>query len=117
MLRDFVKLQPGDWILQNGANGAVGQAVIQIAKALGLKTINFIRDRCAIWAYLVSSTLPYPCSQRPNTHALEELKYDLRSLGANHVYTYSQLEDVKSMRTRIKEITEGRVCHLALSSL
>lgn len=46
MLNDFVKLQPGDWVLQNGANGAVGQAVIQIAKALGLKTINFIRDRC-----------------------------------------------------------------------
>jgi len=35
----------GDVIIQNGANSAVGQSVIQIAKAWGIKTINVIRDR------------------------------------------------------------------------
>ena len=45
MIHDFVALKPGDVILQNGANSGVGQAVIQIAKALGLKTVNVIRNR------------------------------------------------------------------------
>lgn len=45
MLKDFVDLQPGDWVLQNGANSAVGQAVIQIAAHRGIKTLNFIRNR------------------------------------------------------------------------
>ena len=45
MLLDFVKLSPGDWVIQNGANSGVGQAVIQIAKTMGLRTVNVIRDR------------------------------------------------------------------------
>ena len=72
MLLDFVELAPGDWVVQNGANSAVntfsvfktqpsklfprptwlcyetfqvGQAVIQIAKTMGVKTVNVVRDR------------------------------------------------------------------------
>lgn len=43
MLHDFVPLQPGDWILQNAANSGVGCAVIQIAHALGWRTVNVVR--------------------------------------------------------------------------
>lgn len=43
MLRDFVPLQPGDWVLQNAANSGVGRAVIQIAHATGLRTVNIVR--------------------------------------------------------------------------
>lgn len=32
MLEDYVPLKEGDWVVQNGANSAVGLAVIQIAK-------------------------------------------------------------------------------------
>ena len=45
MLKDFAQLKEGDYVLQNGANSQVGLAVIQLAKAWGLKTINFVRDR------------------------------------------------------------------------
>ncbi|KAL0984733.1 hypothetical protein UPYG_G00146000 [Umbra pygmaea] len=45
MLTDFEDLKPGDTVIQNAANSAVGQAVIQIAAARGLQTINVIRDR------------------------------------------------------------------------
>eukprot|EP00898_Chlorokybus_atmophyticus_P003470 jgi/Chlat1/4123/Chrsp269S03957 len=45
MLTDFVLLKAGDVVLQNGANSAVGQAVIQIAKDKGVKTINIVRER------------------------------------------------------------------------
>uniref|UniRef100_A0AAJ7SPZ8 Enoyl-[acyl-carrier-protein] reductase, mitochondrial n=1 Tax=Petromyzon marinus TaxID=7757 RepID=A0AAJ7SPZ8_PETMA len=45
MLHDFTMLSPGDTVIQNGANSAVGQAVIQIAASLGLVSINIVRDR------------------------------------------------------------------------
>ena len=45
MLKDFVSLKPGDCVLQNGANSAVGQSVIQIAKTMGVTTVNVVRDR------------------------------------------------------------------------
>lgn len=45
MLLDFVTLEPGDWLVQNGSNSGVGQAVIQIAKTMGVKTVNIVRDR------------------------------------------------------------------------
>lgn len=41
---DFVALQAGDVIIQNGANSSVGQAVIQIAASRGIKTINIMRQ-------------------------------------------------------------------------
>lgn len=43
MLRDFVQLNEGDFVLQNAGNSAVGRAVIQIAHALGLRTISVVR--------------------------------------------------------------------------
>ena len=43
MLRDFVKLKAGDWVLQNAANSAVGRAVIQLARANGWRTVNVVR--------------------------------------------------------------------------
>ena len=38
----------GSWLAQNAANSGVGQCVIQIAKALGLRTINLVRRPEAI---------------------------------------------------------------------
>ena len=43
ILADFVELKPGDWIIQNAANSAVGIAMIQLAAARGIKTINVVR--------------------------------------------------------------------------
>ncbi|KAI8914058.1 hypothetical protein DFJ77DRAFT_490853 [Powellomyces hirtus] len=65
MLKDFENLQPGDVVIQNGANSGVGQSVIQLAKAWGFRTVNIVR-------------------QRP---ALDELKHQLHALGADMVIT------------------------------
>lgn len=43
LLRSVVSLQPGEWVLQNAANSAVGRSVIQLAKILQLKTISIVR--------------------------------------------------------------------------
>jgi len=43
MLSDIVPLQLGDWVVQNAANSAVGQYLIQLAKRDGLRTVNVVR--------------------------------------------------------------------------
>lgn len=43
MLTDMTDLKPGDWVVQNVANSAVGRLVIPLAKARGLKTVNVVR--------------------------------------------------------------------------
>lgn len=43
LLHAYVELKSGDWVIQNAANSAVGRAVIQIAHALGYKTVNVVR--------------------------------------------------------------------------
>lgn len=43
LLTSFVDLQPGEWVVQNAANSAVGRFVVQIAKSRGLHTLNLIR--------------------------------------------------------------------------
>lgn len=69
MLRDFVELSPGDTVIQNGANSAVGQAVIQLCKIWNLRSVNVIRDR-------------------PN---VGELKDKLKALGATEVLTEEEV--------------------------
>lgn len=75
MLQDFVALEPGDCVIQNGGNSAVGVAVIQLAKAMGVATISVVRDR------------PH----------LTETVDSLVSLGATKVVTDS---DLAKMRAR-----------------
>lgn len=59
LLENFVALKAGDYIIQNASNSGVGQCVIQIAKIMGVKTINLVRR--------------------------EELIPELLALGADHV--------------------------------
>ncbi|RDX54311.1 NAD(P)-binding protein [Lentinus brumalis] len=92
MLHSFVELKEGDWVLQNGANSAVGQAVIQIAARKGLKTINFVR-------------------KRPD---LDNLIASLTELGATHVFTYDALAD-KSLAKHVKQWTSDRPIRLMLN--
>ena len=43
MLSDFVDLKPGDWVIQNVANSAVGRLLIVLARQRGLRTVNVVR--------------------------------------------------------------------------
>ena len=43
LLEDHVALNPGDWVIQNVANSAVGRHLIVIAKARGVRTLNVVR--------------------------------------------------------------------------
>ncbi|KAG7443693.1 NAD(P)-binding protein [Guyanagaster necrorhizus] len=92
MLNEFVGLKPGDWVIQNGANSAVGQAAIQIAAAQGLKTINFVRNRDDI----------------------VDLVQRLEALGANKVFTYDDLKD-REFRKKISILTGNMEIRLGLN--
>src|SRR5580693_2697214 len=43
LLEDHVALNPGDWVIQNVANSAVGRHVIVLAKTRGARTVNVVR--------------------------------------------------------------------------
>ncbi|KAH8299282.1 hypothetical protein KR044_000111 [Drosophila immigrans] len=69
MLKDFVQLSPGDTVIQNGANSAVGQAVHQLCKAWGINSVGIVRNRPEI----------------------AELKQMLECLGASAVLTEEEM--------------------------
>ncbi|XP_062508492.1 enoyl-[acyl-carrier-protein] reductase, mitochondrial-like, partial [Corticium candelabrum] len=80
-----VYLGVGDVVIQNSANSGVGQAVIQIAAARKLRTINIIRDR-------------------PN---LSEVSDQLKLMGATEVVTeeFAQSYRMKSVIEQMGEPT------------
>ncbi|MFT3800695.1 MAG: 2-enoyl thioester reductase domain-containing protein [Burkholderiaceae bacterium] len=43
LLEDIVSLSPGDWVIQNAANSAVGRLLIGFARSRGLRTVNVVR--------------------------------------------------------------------------
>lgn len=42
LLKNFVTLEPGDWLIQSAPLSSVGQCVLQLASAQGLKTVNVV---------------------------------------------------------------------------
>ena len=43
LLEDHADLKPGDWVIQDVANSAVGRHLIVLARARGVKTVNVVR--------------------------------------------------------------------------
>jgi len=43
LLEDHAALKPGDWVIQDVANSAVGRHLIVLAKAKGVRTVNVVR--------------------------------------------------------------------------
>jgi NADPH:quinone reductase-like Zn-dependent oxidoreductase len=53
LLEDYARAQPGQWIIQNGANSSCGRFLIALAKMKGVKTISLVR-RDALFAELLA---------------------------------------------------------------
>jgi NADPH:quinone reductase-like Zn-dependent oxidoreductase len=43
LLHGFAALQPGDWLVQNGANSSCGRYLISLAAESGIRTVNVVR--------------------------------------------------------------------------
>ncbi|ODQ64900.1 enoyl-reductase 1 mitochondrial precursor [Nadsonia fulvescens var. elongata DSM 6958] len=87
MLKDFVKLEKGDWFIQNGGNSGVSRAASQLGKLWGYNSISVVRNR-------------------PN---IDELKQELKDLGATIVITEEELADRKFQKdvlfSQVKQTT------------
>ncbi|KAL4088552.1 hypothetical protein QTP88_023645 [Uroleucon formosanum] len=81
MLHDFVSLNKNDVVIQNGANSACGQNIIQLANIFGYTTVNIIRNR------------PEP--------DLENLKNHLKCLGASYILTEEELRTTDLFRSGV----------------
>jgi trans-2-enoyl-CoA reductase len=47
LLSSIVELHADDWVVQNAANSTVGQYIVQIARARGIRTVNIVRNEVA----------------------------------------------------------------------
>jgi NADPH:quinone reductase-like Zn-dependent oxidoreductase len=72
ILHSIRQLNPGDWIIQNAANSAVGTSIIQIANMIGVKTINLVRNADGRRGALMSIGA---------TAVFEDSDFDPRSIG------------------------------------
>ncbi|ODQ82979.1 hypothetical protein BABINDRAFT_179021 [Babjeviella inositovora NRRL Y-12698] len=72
LLTQFVDLQKGNWVLQNGGNSAVGKLITQMARIMGVNTISVVRER----------------------EDFESVAEELRDLGATQVITDTQNQDL-----------------------
>jgi trans-2-enoyl-CoA reductase len=43
MLHQYVAPEPGHWVVQNAANSGVGRLVVELAREIGMKSINVVR--------------------------------------------------------------------------
>lgn len=89
MLKDFVKLQKDDTVIQNGANSSVGINVIQMAKQWGIRSVNIIRSRPDAKHTIVAN--------------------ELKSLGADFVVTEDELRDRDLMGKIFKQISKPKL--------
>lgn len=81
LLETYAALSPGDWVIQNAANSAVGRALIALAAAKGLRTINIVRR--------------------------QGLADELRALGGNHVLLHG--DDLAGHVTALADGTQIRL--------
>jgi trans-2-enoyl-CoA reductase len=79
-------------LIQNGSNSAVGQSVIQLAKAWGIETINIVRPRAD----------------------MDQLKTRLTDLGASLIVDEEELNSCAAIKDKIQS-RFGRLPSLALN--
>eukprot|EP01117_Protostelium_nocturnum_P019105 TRINITY_DN818_c0_g1_i1.p1 TRINITY_DN818_c0_g1~~TRINITY_DN818_c0_g1_i1.p1 ORF type:complete len:374 (-),score=131.78 TRINITY_DN818_c0_g1_i1:121-1203(-) len=91
LLDDFATLKEGDVVIQNGANSAVGIALIQIAASRGIKTINVVRQR--------------------GQDEFQQMHYNLKQFGADIVVSDEYLQTAQFKRL----LSEGPAPKLALN--
>ncbi|MGQ9827421.1 MAG: zinc-dependent alcohol dehydrogenase family protein [Roseiflexus sp.] len=87
MLTDTLRVEPGEWVLQNAAGSVVGRHVIRLGRYLNFRTINVVRRR--------------------------EVMDELRALGADEVIC----EQDEHVVARVHALTGGKGVRYALDSV
>ena len=108
LLNQIEYKEPNFWIVQNAANSGVGIAVIEIAKLMGWKTINFVR-RAELKDQLVSygADLVVTDDDDGKNEAIERIRKDQVSLAINAVGGESALRIMSLLSEEGTHITYG----------
>ncbi|MFW5883225.1 MAG: MDR family NADPH-dependent oxidoreductase [Verrucomicrobiota bacterium] len=107
-LEAFVDLKPGDWVIQNAANSAVGIAVIQLCKSRGIKTLNVVRRAELIEPLTELGADVVVTEDKPYFKQVEELCGGARPvLGLNSVGGESVSSMIKAMGNGGTVVTIG----------
>ena len=104
MLTQLRALPEGSWIIQNAANSGVGHCVIQIAKLLGLNTINLVR-REELLPEL--EQLGGTINLLDNADSIEQMRAKKPTLAFNAVGGDSALRLMDALDTKGLHITYG----------
>ena len=109
ILHRFRELRPGDWVIQNAANSAVGVALIQISKILGVHTINLVRNAESRKGKLLEygATLVFEDETFDSKTLKDHADGQLPVLGLNSIGGTSALNLVKSLGFGGQLITIG----------
>ncbi|MGU9978543.1 zinc-dependent alcohol dehydrogenase family protein [Phreatobacter sp. HK31-P] len=90
LLSDQVALEPGDWLMQNAANSAVGTFLVKLARQRGIHTLNIVRRESAVAG--------------------------VQEAGGTVVLA-DALEDARAFRKRVQEATGGAPVKLAIDAI
>ena len=90
LLSDQVALRPGDWLMQNAANSAVGTFLAKLARQRGINTLNVVRRDGAV--------------------------ADVKAAGGTAVLA-DALDDARAFRKRVQEATGGAPVKLAIDAI
>lgn len=90
LLSDQVALAPGDWLMQNAANSAVGTFLVRLAAQRGIKTLNVVRRESAVAG--------------------------VQDAGGTAVLA-DALDDARAFRRQVQEATGGAPVKLAIDAI
>ena len=108
MLTHYLQLPKGSWVIQNAANSGVGLCVIQIAKLLGLRTINLVRREELIPELLkLGGDIVMLDNAESITHIKETLKTAPPTLALNAVGGDSALRLMDALAPKGIHVTYG----------
>ncbi len=122
LLRDYLKLNEGDWIIQNAANSNVGRYLIALAKEEGVKTLNIVR-RESLYPELIAlgATEVILDTDHENEEILENIRSKNIKLGIDAVAGPATEQLAKSIEDEGLIINYGTVtkemCHISFWSL
>ncbi|MFM2196647.1 MAG: hypothetical protein RLZZ505_79 [Verrucomicrobiota bacterium] len=116
LLHHYRSLQQGEWVALNAANSGVGQCVIQLAAAMGVRTICFLR-KPARTPELISlgATAVYEDSNEGIEQAREMLGRERAALAFNTVGGDSALRLMKILGNGGTHITYGAMAKKPLT--
>ena len=117
MLTKFLTLEPGDWVVQNAANSAVGISVMQLARTQGWRVLNFVRRAGAAEQCRALGAEHVICEDDPawKEQALEILGSQHAKLGLNAVGGESALRVAGLLQDDGMHVTYGAMSRQKVS--